>query len=324
MLFFHEPIGVKNMLALVFPGQGSQFVGMGKDIFDSYPEVKIFFDEVDDALNQKLTNMIFNGPEEELILTENAQPAIMVVGIAIIKILNKRGFEVNNLFNFSAGHSLGEYTSLAALDSLSLSNTAKLLKIRGKSMQNSFPKDKGSMAAILGLKIEEVEEVLLERKNESICQVANDNAPGQVVISGEIHCVEKFIELLKAKGAKKAVKLPVSAPFHCSLMKKAKEVMNEEINNAFFNEPIVPIIQNVSVEPTKDTEVIKENLIDQVTGTVRWRETMLKLVELNVSCIVEVGAGTVLTNLAKRNSPDLKRVTLNCKESIENFMKENE
>tara|TARA_B100001250_G_scaffold121001_1_gene102713 strand:- start:1510 stop:2448 length:939 start_codon:yes stop_codon:yes gene_type:complete len=310
------------MLSIVFPGQGSQFVGMGKDILDSYPEVKIFYDEVDDALNQKLSNIIFNGPEEELILTENAQPAIMVVGIAIIKILSKRGFEVNNLFKFSAGHSLGEYTSLAALNSLSLSDTAKLLKIRGKSMQSSFPKDKGSMAAILGLKRDEVEEALLEKKNESICQIANDNAPGQVVISGEIHCVEEVIELLNAKGAKKVVKLPVSAPFHCDLMQKAKDVMSEEINNTFFEEPLVPIIQNVSVEPTKETEVIKKNLIDQVTGTVRWRETMLKFVELNVSCIVEVGAGTVLTNLAKRNSPNLKRITLNSKENIENFMKE--
>ena len=312
------------MLSIVFPGQGSQFVGMGKEILESYPEVKIFYDEVDDALNQKLSNIIFNGPEEELILTENAQPAIMVVGIAIIKILTKRGFEINNLFNFSAGHSLGEYTSLAALDSLSLSDTAKLLKIRGKSMQSSFPKNKGSMAAILGLKKDEVEEVLLERKDESICQIANDNAPGQVVISGEIHCVEEAIELLKEKGAKKAVKLPVSAPFHCDLMKKAKEVMNTEINNTLFDEPLVPIIQNVSVEPTKNTEVIKKNLIDQVTGTVRWRETMLKFVELNVSCIVEVGAGTVLTNLTKRNSPNLKRITLNSKKNIEDFMKEYE
>lgn len=312
------------MLSIVFPGQGSQFVGMGKEILESYPEVKIFYDEVDDALNQKLSNIIFNGPEEELILTENAQPAIMVVGIAIIKILTKRGFEINNLFNFSAGHSLGEYTSLAALDSLSLSDTAKLLKIRGKSMQSSFPKNKGSMAAILGLKKDEVEEVLSERKNESICQIANDNAPEQVVISGEIHCVEEAIELLKEKGAKKAVKLPVSAPFHCDLMKKAKEVMNTEINNTLFDEPLVPIIQNVSVEPTKNTEVIKKNLIDQVTGTVRWRETMLKFVELNVSCIVEVGAGTVLTNLTKRNSPNLKRITLNSKKNIEDFMKEYE
>lgn len=312
------------MLSIVFPGQGSQFVGMGKEILESYPEVKIFYDEVDDALNQKLSNIIFNGPEEELILTENAQPAIMVVGIAIIKILTKRGFEINNLFNFSAGHSLGEYTSLAALDSLSLSDTAKLLKIRGKSMQSSFPKNKGSMAAILGLKKDEVEEVLSERKDESICQIANDNAPGQVVISGEIHCVEEAIELLKEKGAKKAVKLPVSAPFHCDLMKKAKEVMNTEINNTLFDEPLVPIIQNVSVEPTKNTEVIKKNLIDQVTGTVRWRETMLKFVELNVSCIVEVGAGTVLTNLTKRNSPNLKRITLNSKKNIEDFMKEYE
>ena len=312
------------MLSIVFPGQGSQFVGMGKDILDSYPEVKIFYDEVDDALNQKLSNIIFNGPEEELILTENAQPAIMVVGIAIIKILSKRGFDVNNLFNFSAGHSLGEYTSLAALDSLSLSDTAKLLKIRGKSMQSSFPKDEGYMAAILGLKKDEVEEVLSERKNESICQIANDNAPGQVVISGEIHCVEEVIELLNAKGAKKVVKLPVSAPFHCDLMQKAKDVMSEEINNTFFEEPLVPIIQNFSVEPTKETEVIKKNLIDQVTGTVRWRETMLKFVELNVSCVVEIGAGTVLTNLTKRNSPDLKRISLNSKENIEAFMKEYE
>ena len=165
---------------------------------------------------------------------------------------------------------------------------------------------------------------MLERNNESICQIANDNAPGQVVISGEIHCVEEVIGLLKEKGAKKAVKLPVSAPFHCDLMEKAKAVMSEEISNTLFGAPLVPIIQNVSVKPTKDTKIIKKNLIDQVTGTVRWRETMLKFVELNVSCIVEVGAGAVLTNLTKRNSPNLKRITLNSKENIEDFMKEYE
>jgi len=310
------------MKSLVFPGQGSQYVGMGKDLLDSFPEIKATFEEVNDALGQNLSRLMFDGPDEELILTENAQPAIMTIGIATIGILNSRGFAVNKISNISAGHSLGEYTSLTALNSLSLTDTAKLLRLRGKAMQNSFPSEEGAMAAIIGLDINEVRETINSSEIKNVCQVANDNAPGQVVISGEIKAVNDIIDLLKDKGAKRAVKLPVSAPFHCDLMNNAKDIMKNELINITLNKPIIPIVQNTTVDSTEDVEIIKNNLINQVTATVRWRETMEKFQELGVDSIIEVGAGNVLTNLAKRSVPNLQRFTLNSKESIENFMRD--
>ena len=310
------------MNSLVFPGQGSQYVGMGKDLFDSFPEIKVIFEEVNDALDQNLSRLIFDGPDDELILTENAQPAIMTIGIAIIEILNSRGFSVDKISNISAGHSLGEYTSLTALNSLSLTDTAKLLRLRGKAMQNSFPSGEGSMAAILGLDIDEVRETINSSEIKNVCQIANDNAPGQIVISGEINAVNDIIDLLKVKGVKKAIKLPVSAPFHCDLMNDAKEIMKNELMSIVLNKPIIPIIQNTTVNATEDTEEIKSNLVNQVTATVRWRETMEKFKELGVDSIIEVGAGNVLTNLAKRSAPNLQRFTLNSKESLENFMRD--
>ena len=310
------------MKSLVFPGQGSQYVGMGKDLLDSFPEIKATFEEVNDALGQNLSRLMFDGPDEELILTENAQPAIMTIGIATIGILNSRGFAVNKISNISAGHSLGEYTSLTALNSLSLTDTAKLLRLRGRAMQNSFPSEEGAMAAIIGLDINEVRETINSSEIKNVCQVANDNAPGQVVISGEIKSVNDIIDLLKDKGAKRAVKLPVSAPFHCDLMNNAKDIMKNELINITLNKPIIPIVQNTTVDSTEDVEIIKNNLINQVTATVRWRETMEKFKELGVDSIIEVGAGNVLTNLAKRSVPNLQRFTLNSKESIENFMRD--
>ena len=310
------------MNSIVFPGQGSQYVGMGKDLFDSFPEIKVIFEEVNDALDQNLSRLIFDGPDDELILTENAQPAIMTIGIAIIEILNSRGFSVDKISNISAGHSLGEYTSLTALNSLSLTDTAKLLRLRGKAMQNSFPSGEGSMAAILGLDIDEVRETINSSEIKNVCQIANDNAPGQIVISGEINAVNDIIDLLKVKGVKKAIKLPVSAPFHCDLMNDAKEIMKNELMSIVLNKPIIPIIQNTTVNATQDTEEIKSNLVNQVTATVRWRETMEKFKELGVDSIIEVGAGNVLTNLAKRSVPNLQRFTLNSKESLENFMRD--
>tara|TARA_B100001996_G_scaffold9090_1_gene7649 strand:- start:1223 stop:2167 length:945 start_codon:yes stop_codon:yes gene_type:complete len=310
------------MKSLVFPGQGSQYVGMGKDLLDSFPEIKATFEEVNDALGQNLSRLMFDGPDEELILTENAQPAIMTIGIATIGILNSRGFAVNKISNISAGHSLGEYTSLTALNSLSLTDTAKLLRLRGKAMQNSFPSEEGAMAAIIGLDINEVRETINSSEIKNVCQVANDNAPGQVVISGEIKSVNDIIDLLKDKGAKRAVKLPVSAPFHCDLMNNAKDIMKNELINITLNKPIIPIVQNTTVDSTEDVEIIKNNLINQVTATVRWRETMEKFQELGVDSIIEVGAGNVLTNLAKRSVPNLQRFTLNSKESIESFMRD--
>ena len=314
--------GENLMNSLVFPGQGSQYVGMGKDLFDSFPEVKVIFEEVNDTLDLNLSRIIFDGPDDELILTENAQPAIMTIGIAIIEIITSRGFSVDKISNISAGHSLGEYTSLTALNSISLTDAAKLLRLRGKAMQNSFPSGEGSMAAILGLDIDEVRETINSSEIKSVCQIANDNAPGQIVISGEIKAVNDIIDILKGKGVKKAIKLPVSAPFHCDLMNDAKEIMKTELMSIVLDKPIIPIVQNTTVNVTEDTEEIKSNLVDQVTATVRWRETMEKFNELGVNSIIEVGAGNVLTNLAKRNSPNLQRFTLNSKESLENFMRD--
>jgi len=310
------------MNSLVFPGQGSQYVGMGKDLFDSFPEIKVIFEEVNDALDQNLSRLIFDGPDNELILTQNAQPAIMTIGIAIIEILNSRGFSVDKISNISAGHSLGEYTSLTALNSLSLPDTAKLLRLRGKAMQNSFPSGEGAMAAILGLDVDEVRKTINSSEIKNVCQVANDNAPGQIVISGEINAVNDIINLLKEKGVKKVIELPVSAPFHCDLMNDAKEIMKNELMNIALNKPIIPIVQNTTVDATEDIEEIKNNLVNQVTATVRWRETMEKFKELGVTSIIEVGAGNVLTNLAKRSAPNLQRFTLNSKESLENFMRD--
>ena len=310
------------MNSIVFPGQGSQYAGMGKDLFDSFPEINVIFEEVNDTLGQNLSKLIFDGPDDELILTENAQPAIMTIGIAIIEILNSRGFSVDKISNISAGHSLGEYTSLTALNSLSLSDTAKLLRLRGKAMQNSFPSGEGAMAAILGLDIEEVIKTINSSEIKNVCQIANDNAPGQIVISGEINAVNDIINILKEKGAKKAIKLPVSAAFHCDLMNDAKEIMKNELMNIVLNKPIIPIVQNTTVDATDDVKTIKNNLVNQVTATVRWRETMEKFKELGVDSIIEVGAGNVLTNLAKRSAPNLQRFTLNSKESLENFMRD--
>ena len=311
------------MKSLVFPGQGSQYVGMGKDLYDSFPEIKVTFEEVNNALDQNLSRLMFEGPENDLILTENAQPAIMTIGIATIEILKSRGFVVDKISNISAGHSLGEYTSLTALNSLSLTDTAKLLRLRGKAMQDSFPSGKGAMAAILGLDINEVIETIDASEIKNVCQIANDNAPGQIVISGEINAVNDIISLLKDKGAKKAIKLPVSAPFHCELMNDAKDIMKKELINITLNKPIIPIVQNTTVDATEDIEIIKNNLVNQVTAPVRWRETMEKFLELEVSSIIEIGAGNVLTNLAKRCAPSLQRYTLNSKESLENFMRDN-
>ena len=308
--------------SLVFPGQGSQKIGMGKEFFDNFQIAKEVFQNVDDCLSQNLSAIIFNGPLDELTLTENAQPAIMMIGIIIIEILKTRGFTIDKIANFSAGHSLGEYTSLTALNSLTITDSVNLLKIRGKAMQNSFPKGEGAMAAILGLDIGDIRNIINNASKENICQIANDNAPGQIVISGEKNTVNEIIGLLKNKGAKKTIELPVSAPFHCDLMNNAKLVMKDEIMNTNFNEPIIPIVQNTTVEQTTDVEAIKMNLINQVTETVRWRETMLKFIDLGVEVIIEVGAGNVLTNLAKRSAPNLQRFSLNSKESLENFMRD--
>jgi [acyl-carrier-protein] S-malonyltransferase len=308
------------MKAIVFPGQGSQFVGMGQDLSNSFPEAKEVFEEVDDTLQQNLSKIMFDGPDDILTLTENTQPAIMAVGIAIIAILKKRGLNVDLISNIMAGHSLGEYTALAAAESLSLKDVSLLLKTRGKAMQDAVPKGQGAMAAILGLSIKEVIQVInTNGLNEKVFP-ANDNADAQVVISGLKNYIEDSLEIFTKNGAKKALKLSVSAPFHCPLMKPAKIVMKQTLNSTELYKPIVPVLSNVSVESESSTEEIKSNLINQITELVRWREIMIRFEQDGVIDFYEIGSGSVLSNLAKRSCPSFNRKSINDKSSVEDFL----
>jgi [acyl-carrier-protein] S-malonyltransferase len=263
---------------------------------------------------------MFDGPDEILTLTENTQPAIMSVGIAIIAILKKRGFKIDLLSNILAGHSLGEYTALAAADSLSLKDVSLLLKARGKAMQDAVPKGKGAMAAILGLSIKEVIQVINENELNEKVFPANDNADAQVVISGLNNNIEDSLEIFTKNGAKKALKLSVSAPFHCPLMEPAKMVMKQTLDSTELYKPIVPVLSNVSVESESSIEGIKNNLINQVTEMVRWREIMIRFEQDGVSDFYEIGSGSVLSNLAKRSCPSFNRKSINNKPSVENFL----
>ena len=307
------------MKAFVFPGQGSQYVGMGLDLSESFTEAKHVFEEIDDTLEQKLSKIMFEGPEEELILTENTQPALMAVSIAIIKILKKRGFEISGVL---AGHSLGEYTALTASNSFSIKDAALTLKLRGKAMQSSVGKNKGSMAAILGLNIDQILEIISKNELQNNVFVANDNADGQVVLSGLKEYIESSLEIFKENGARKAMKLAVSAPFHCPLMRPAQEIMEKSLSTIKLDKPSVPVISNVTVDFSSDENQIKNNLVNQVTEMVRWRETMIKFMDLGVEELYEIGSGSVLSNLAKRSCPSFKRKSAGNKESVENLLLE--
>lgn len=286
--------------AIVFPGQGSQAVGMGKELHDAFPAAKAVFDEVDEALGEKLSDVIFNGPEDQLTLTANTQPALMTVSLAAFRVLEDKGFDLSAQAAYVAGHSLGEYSALAAAGTFSVGDAARLLRIRGEAMQSAVPVGEGAMAALLGLDWATAAEVAAEAAGDAVCTPANDNADGQVVISGAKAAVERAAELAKERGAKRAVMLPVSAPFHCALMQPAADAMAEALANVAMNPPTVPVIANVTAEPTTDPDRIRDQLVAQVTGTVRWRETMLKMVDLGVDTIVEVGAGKVLSGLVRR------------------------
>ena len=308
------------MKAIVFPGQGSQFVGMGKDLYNSFPEAKGVFEEVDDTLEQNLSKIMFKGSEEDLTLTENTQPAIMAVGMAIIRILKERGFKIHLISDILAGHSLGEYTALAASEGLSLRDVALLLKVRGKAMQAAVPKGQGSMAAVLGLPVDKVIEVINKNNLDKKVYPANDNADLQVVISGLKIDIENSLDIFLKNGAKKAIQLSVSAPFHCPLMQPAKEIMCETLKSVNLLEPIVPVLSNVTVESNNATSKIKDNLINQVTEMVRWRETMARLNNNGVIDYIEIGSGAVLSNLAKRSCPSFNRRPVNDKTSVESFL----
>lgn len=287
--------------ALVFPGQGSQAVGMGKALYDAFPAAKAVFDEVDDALGEKLSDVIFNGPDDALMMTANTQPALMAVSLAAFAVLQDKGFDLTAQASYVAGHSLGEYSALAAAGAFSISDAAKLLRIRGNAMQSAVPVGQGAMAALLGLDWDTAAAVAAESAADGeVCTPANDNADGQVVISGAKAAVERAAELAKERGAKRAIMLPVSAPFHCAMMQPAADVMAEALAGVTVNAPVVPLIANVTAEATTDPAAIRDQLVAQVTGTVRWRETMTKMVALGVTDLVEVGAGKVLSGLARR------------------------
>jgi [acyl-carrier-protein] S-malonyltransferase len=307
--------------AFTFPGQGSQAVGMGKDLADTYQEARNVFAEVDEALGQKLSAIMFDGPDETLRLTENAQPALMAVSVAVTRVLASRGFALKDQAAFVAGHSLGEYSALAAAEAFSLGDAARLLKIRGQAMQQAVPVGQGAMAAILGLDLETVLNAVNDASDGEVCGVANDNAPGQVVISGHLAAVNRAIELLKAAGAKRALPLPVSAPFHCALMRPAADAMEHALNQVTVKSPVVPVVANVLAQPISDPEEIKQRLVEQVTGMVRWTECVTWLVkDGGVTQLVELGSGKVLAGLAKRIAPETPAVSIGTSTDVDAFL----
>jgi [acyl-carrier-protein] S-malonyltransferase len=287
--------------AFTFPGQGSQAVGMGKALAEAFPAARAVFDEVDAALGERLTAIIWDGPGEMLQLTENAQPALMAVSLATLRVLEtEAGFSVGRDAAFVAGHSLGEYSALAAAGSLSISDTARLLRTRGLAMQKAVPVGAGAMAALLGLDYEGAVAVANEAAQGQVCQAANDNGGGQVVVSGDKAAVERALEIAKTRGAKRAMLLPVSAPFHCALMQSAADVMAKALEDVTINQPASPLVSNVLATPISDPDEIRRRLVEQVTGTVRWRESVAYMASHGVVRFFEIGAGKVLSGLVKR------------------------
>ncbi len=304
--------------AFIFPGQGSQKVGMGKELAENFASARAVFEEVDDALGRPLSKIIFEGPEEELTLTENAQPALMAVSMAVVRVLeNDFGVKIADHARYLAGHSLGEYSALCAAGAFTLDRTAKLLQTRGRAMQGAVPVGEGGMAAILGLDLGEVEAVAKKAAGGEVCEVANDNAPGQVVVSGHIGAVERACIIARDAGAKRTVMLPVSAPFHCSLMQKAAEAMAWALGEASEMPAAVPVVANVTAAPESTPAEIVDNLVRQVTGRVRWRESMAFMAGEGVDFFVELGAGRVLTGLVKRNAPNAEGMAVGTPADIE-------
>ena len=304
-------------IAFTFPGQGSQAVGMGKDLADAYPEARAVFEEVDDALGQKLSEIIWNGPEETLTLTANAQPALMAVSIAAIRVMEARGLNLADKISYVAGHSLGEYSALCAAGMFSLADTARLLRIRGDAMQSAVPVGEGAMAAIIGLEHGDVSAVCDEAAAAGACQIANDNGGGQLVISGSKAAVEKAAALATEKGAKRAIMLPVSAPFHSALMAPAADAMRHALANVEKRDPVVPVVANVRAAPVTDAGEIADLLVSQVTGQVRWRETVEWFAANGVTELYEIGAGKVLTGLARRIDKTVAGTAINTPADIE-------
>ncbi len=298
-------------IALVFPGQGSQDVGMGKALAEAYPEARAVFDEVDAALGQQLSAVMWEGPKETLTLTENAQPALMAVSMAVMRVLEAKGFSIAKKVKLVAGHSLGEYSALAAAGAISLADTARLLKLRGQAMQKAVPVGQGAMAALLGVGMDVAAKVAEEAAQGDVCQVANDNEPTQVVLSGHKTAIDRVInEVGKKHGVRRAMPLPVSAPFHCALMQPAADAMAEALAKVEIRKPVVPVVCNVLAAPIDDPEEIRRRLVEQVTGSVRWRESVQYMAANGITDVYEIGAGKVLAGLVKRIAKDTSATSL--------------
>jgi len=322
--------------AFIFPGQGSQQVGMGKALADSFVEARAVFEEVDDALGQKLSQIIFEGPEEDLKLTENTQPALMAVSLAVIRVLEKQGgFKLPEVVQCVAGHSLGEYAALCAAGALTLSDTARLLKTRGLAMQKAVPVGIGGMAALLGADMETARAIVEEAStgghceggmcggdmsDPDVCEIANDNSVGQIVISGHAAAIDRAIAIAATKGLKRSIKLPVSAPFHCSLMQPAADVMREALQAVDIKSPCVPVIANVTASAVTDPQEIRDLLVRQITGSVRWRESVLVMKERGITQLVECGSGNVLCGLIKRIDKEITTASVQKPEDVEAFL----
>ncbi len=310
--------------AFIFPGQGSQAVGMGLALSQSFAAARLVFEEVDEALKQKLSKLMFEGPESDLTLTENAQPALMAVSIAALRVLESEGgWRLADKASHVAGHSLGEYSALAAAGALDLSDAARLLKLRGQAMQKAVPVGEGAMAALLGPELEQVQKIARQAAEETklVCDVANDNSPGQVVVSGAKAAVERAIAIAAEQGVKRSVMLPVSAPFHCALMQPAADAMQEALAEATIRQPVVPVIANVTAQPVSDGTTIAKLLVSQVTGTVRWRESVLAMKSLGVAKMYELGAGKVLAGLVKRIDKEIEASSVGAPADVEAALK---
>ena len=307
-------------IALVFPGQGSQAVGMGKALAEAFAPARQIFDDVDAALGEKLSDTIWSGPAETLTLTENAQPALMAVSIATLRVLeHEAGLDVRRDVAFVAGHSLGEYSALAAARAISVADAARLLRIRGRAMQKAVPVGVGAMAALIGLELEEARAIAAEASDAGVCAAANDNGGGQVVLSGSKPAVERAVELAKARGVKRAMMLPVSAPFHCPLMQPAAEVMADALAQVAVHAPLVPVVANVPARSIKEPTEIVQNLVKQITATVRWRESVLFMAQSGVSSFFEIGAGRVLSGLIKRIAESTTATPIGSPEDVAKF-----
>jgi [acyl-carrier-protein] S-malonyltransferase len=308
--------------AFVFPGQGSQAVGMGQDLAAAFPAARQVFQEVDEALKQNLSRLMKEGPESDLILTENAQPALMAVSLAVVRVLeSESGKKLSAMASYVAGHSLGEYSALCAAGAFTVADAGRLLKRRGQAMQRAVPVGVGAMAALLGIELEPAQEACKEAAEGQVVAVANDNGGGQVVISGHKEAVDRAIEAAKAKGCKRGMLLPVSAPFHCSLMQPAADEMAEALESVTLAPPSVPVIANVKASDTSDPDTIRKLLVQQVTGLVRWRESVLFMKSHDVGTLVEVGAGKVLSGLVRRIDKEMQGIAVNGPADIENFLK---